>query len=68
MPSEIGPDETTSGVHVSVAPLIDFHFALFLLSKHCTSPDRWVPPWIAELDAANRGLVDELMAFWPDAG
>lgn len=68
MPSEIGPDETTSGIHVTVAPLIDFHFALFLLSRHCTSPDRWVPPWVAEVDAANRGLVDELMAFWPDAG
>jgi ArsR family transcriptional regulator len=68
MPSEIGPDETASGVHVTVAPLLDFHFALFLLGKHCISPDRWVPPWIAELDAANRGLVDDLMAFWPDAG
>src|SRR3990172_1116038 len=68
MPSEIGPDDTTAGAHVTIAPLIDLHFSLFLLSKHCTNPDRWVPVWIAELDAVNRRLVDELMAFWTTAG
>lgn len=68
MPSEIGPDSTTAGVHVAVAPIVDFHFAVFLLNKHCVSPDRWVPTWIGELEMANQGLVDELMAFWPAAG
>ncbi len=68
MPSEIGPDQPTAGLHIAIAPVIDLHFALFLLGRHCVNPDRWVPTWIAELDAANRGLVDELMSFWPDRG
>ena len=68
MPSEIGPDQPTAGLHIAIAPVIDLHFALFLLGRHCVNPDRWVPTWIAELDAANRGLVDEMMSFWPDRG
>lgn len=68
MPSEIGPDQPTAGLHIAIAPVIDLHFALFLLGRHCVNPDRWVPTWIAELDAANRGLVDEAMSFWPDHG
>lgn len=68
MPSEIGPEASAPGIHVVIAPLVDLHFALYLLSRHCQQPDRWVPPWITEFDAANRALVDELMDFWPRAG
>ncbi|GMV86993.1 MAG: hypothetical protein AMXMBFR80_28460 [Dehalococcoidia bacterium] len=68
MPSEIGPEASAPAIHVVIAPLIDFHFALYLLSRHCQQPDRWVPPWIIEFDVANRALVDELMDFWPRAG
>ncbi len=68
MPSEIGPESTAPGIHVVIAPLIDLHFALYLLSRHCQQPDRWTPPWIAELEAANQPLVDELMEFWAAAG
>ena len=44
MPSEIGPDQPTAGLHIAIAPVIDLHFALFLLGRHCVNPDRWSPP------------------------
>ncbi len=68
MPSEIGPEASAPGIHVVVSPLIDLNFALYLLSRHCNQPDRWVPPWIAEFEAANRPLVEDAMDFWPRAG
>jgi ArsR family transcriptional regulator len=68
MPSEIGPEQRTAGPHITIAPVIELHFALFLLGRHCMDPDRWVPAWIAELDAADRGLVEEVPSFWPEYG
>lgn len=68
MPSEIGPDQRTAGPRIAIAPVLDLHFSLFLLGRYCADPDRWLPGWIEELGAANRGLVDEVMSFWPGHG
>jgi len=68
MPAEIGPEPTPAGVHVSIAPFLDFHFALYLLARHNVQPERWVPPWIVEVERDNRELVASATAFWPEAG
>lgn len=64
MPSEIGPEAAPTSIHVTVAPLLDFHFSLYLLGRCHNQPERWVPPWVTELHAANRVLVDAIMEFW----
>ena len=67
MPSEIGPETAPSSIQVTVAPLLDFHFSLFLLGRSHTQPERWVPPWVAELHTTNRAVVESIMDFWQGA-
>ena len=68
MPSESGPEQTSGGIHITVCPVIDFHFGLFLLTKYCTHPDKYVPPWVDELSEREPKLVQELVSFWVERG
>ena len=68
MPSESGPETETSGLRITVAPVVEFHFGLYLLTKHCTYPDRWVPPWVDTLNEREPGLVERFTNFWIDRG
>lgn len=67
MPSEFGPAEA-SQFRVAVAPVLEFQFGLFLLRKHTMDPEKWVPPWVIELTAQRRPLVEQLVNFWKAPG
>ena len=68
MPSESGPTADRGGVRISVAPVIEFHFGLYLLTKSCAYPDKWVPPWVETLSEKQPKLVAEFTNFWVDRG
>ncbi len=69
MPSEFGPeDQATSDLRILPSPVMDFQFGLFLLTKHCFDPEKWVPPWVVDVSQANPELVGRLMEFWAEPG
>ena len=68
MPSESGPPTEQGRVRVAVAPVVEFHFGLYLLTKSCTNPDKWVPPWVEALNEHEPGLVSRFINFWVDRG
>lgn len=68
MPSESGPGDQPGGLRIVVAPLIEFHFSLFLITKHTIDPDKAVPPWVLEITEARPELIAELGSFWGERG
>ncbi len=68
MPSEFGPEEESADLRISPSAVLDFQFGLFLLTKYCIDPEKWVPPWVSEVSDQNPELVGELMEFWAGPG
>lgn len=69
MPSEFGPnDDENASFRVTVAPVLEFQFGVFLLRRSCIDPDKPVPPWVTEVSAANPEFVQKLLAFWAGPG
>lgn len=68
MPSEFGPDTARGGLRITVAPVIDFHFSLFLLTKSCRHPERWVPGWVTAAASENPDTMDLFDRFWRERG
>lgn len=68
MPSEIGPESSAGSVRIAVAPVIDFHFGLFLLGRYCATPEKWVPPWVDSVSDENPALIREFASFWAERG
>jgi DNA-binding transcriptional ArsR family regulator len=68
MPSESGPAEQQSGLRIAVAPVVEFHFGLFLITKHTIDPEKTVPSWVVKLTEAHGDLVRRFGAFWSDRG
>jgi len=50
------------------SPALEFQFSLFLFTRHCLDPDKWVPDWVLEVSERHHGLVDELLHFWDEPG
>ncbi|MBK8560585.1 metalloregulator ArsR/SmtB family transcription factor [Candidatus Amarobacter glycogenicus] len=68
MPSEFGPGEAAGDLRVSVAPVLELQFGLFLLRKHCIDPEKWVPEWVRDVHREQPGLVGRLETFWVAPG
>ncbi len=68
MPSESGPAEQHGGLRIVVAPVIEFHFGLFLITKHTIDPEKAVPSWVLDLSSGHPALVARFGAFWSDRG
>ena len=69
MPSEFGPnDDENASFRVTVAPVLEFQFGVFLLRRSCIDPDKPVPQWVNEVSAANPEFVQKLLAFWVGPG
>ena len=68
MPSESGPGEQPGGLRIVVAPLVEFHFGLFLITKHVIDPERAVPSWVTEISQARPDLIAAFGSFWDERG
>ncbi len=68
MPSESGPAEQQSGLRIVVAPVVEFHFGLFLITKHTIDPEKAVPAWVLALTESHPRLVERFGSFWSDRG
>ncbi len=69
MPSEFGPnDDENASFRVTIAPVLEFQFGVFLLRRSCIDPDKPVPQWVNEVSAANPEFVQKLLAFWVGPG
>lgn len=64
MPSEFEPDEGAAGLRVTPSPALEFQFSLFLITKHCLDPDKWVPEWVNEATEREAALADRVLNFW----
>lgn len=68
MPSESGPREQIAGPRIAVAPVVEFHFGLFLITKHFVTPEKTVPAWVSALSAPERDAVTRFVGFWEERG
>lgn len=48
--------------------MVEFHFGLFLITKHTIDPEKTVPSWVVELAKTRGELVRRFGAFWSDRG
>lgn len=68
MPSVSGPRDQQGDLRIVVAPLIEFHFGLFLITKHTIDPLKTVPQWVIDVSEEHADLVREFGAFWSERG
>lgn len=68
MPSESGPAQQAGRLTVTAAPIVEFHFAIFLITKYLAAPDKPVPVWVPELTAAHPAVVERFASFWRSCG
>ena len=64
MPSEFEPDEGAPSLRVSPSPALEFQFSLFLVTKHCLDPEKWVPDWVTEATERDAALAEAVLGFW----
>ncbi|MEO8539580.1 MAG: metalloregulator ArsR/SmtB family transcription factor [bacterium] len=68
MPSESGPVQAVGELRVAVAPVLEFHFGLYLITKHVIDPEKTVPNWVLDVSQADPEMVGRFGRFWGDRG
>lgn len=68
MPAEFEPTEGADGLRVSVSPALEFQFSIFLVTRHCLDPAKWIPEWVVQATAANAVLAEDILHFWDEPG